>query len=55
MEIWKQAEPKLGIGRQHFSLVTDSHCPPQDGTLSEARQLFEIELRGRAGIKSKEI
>jgi hypothetical protein len=52
-KIWKMAEERLGIDREMFSLVHESHYLPESGLLEKPVQIFEIRIRGRGGGKLK--
>jgi hypothetical protein len=46
-EVWRQAEGKLGILREHFNLVSNSHYLEQSGQWRTTLERIEIRFRGR--------
>jgi hypothetical protein len=48
-QVWDQVESKLGVTREHYALVNQSHYLPQEGSWHEEIQSVETRCRGRAG------
>jgi hypothetical protein len=48
-QVRDEAESKLGVSRDHYALVNQSHYLPQEGTWHHEIQWVETRCRGRAG------